>query len=236
MEKKLIYGMLLLLLFSPLKSQEPVQASQTEIREDAEKKYGPIAELINGEKYYYPYWADTGDPFFLSAGSVDATIVIRGKVFENRKIRYDICNQIIILDYTDVSGASASISLRNEWVDRFLIGDMVFKKYPDEDGSDQFAQLIFEGEISCVYFWEKLYVPNLRDGEMHYKFSDPIRNASLIRGGETSPYKGKKSFLKLFPKAEQGGIKAYLKEMDIKFKKAGDDEMKLLMEFINQKS
>ena len=234
MGKKPIYTLLLLLIFSPLKSQEARQPSYNEIRDDAEKKYGPIADLINGEKYYYPYWADSGDPFFLPGESKGVTIVVRGKVFNNRDIRYDIFNQFIVLDYTDLSGASASIALRNEWVDEFLIGDRLFKKYPNEDGVLQFAQLIYEGEVSCVYFWEKLYTPNLQNGEKHYKFSDPVRHASIIRAGETRPYKSKKSFLKCFPKAQQAGIKSYLKEKGMKFKKAGDEEMKDLLEFINQ--
>ena len=236
MGKKLIYALLLLLLFSPLKSQEAGHTSYDEIREDAENKYGPIAELINGEKYYYPYWADSGDPFFLLGESKGATIVIRGEVFENRNIRYDIYNQFIVLDYTDVSGAPASIALRNEWVDEFLIGDRPFKKYPNEDGAIRFAQAVYEGEVSCVYFWEKLYVPDLQNGEKHYKFLDPERNASIIIAGETRPYKSKKSFLKCFPKAQQAGIKSYLREKGVKFKKASDGEMKVLLEFINQSS
>ncbi len=236
MGKKLIYALLLLLLFSPLKSQGEGQPSFDEIKADAEKKYGPIADLINGEKYYYPYWADSGDPFFLPGESKGVSIVVRGKLFEDRNIRYDICNQFIVLDYTDLSGASASIALRNEWVDEFHIGDRLFKKYPNEDGVLQFAQLIYEGEQSCVYFWEKLYTPNLQNGEKHYKFSDPVRHACIISEGKTRPYKSKKSFLKCFQKAQQAGIKSYLKEKGVKFKKASDGEMKDVMEFINQKS
>lgn len=236
MGKKPIYALLLLLLFSPLRAQETGQDSQDDIRAMAEKKYGLTADLINGEKYYYPYWADSGDPFFPSGENNTASIVIRGKVFENRELRYDICNQIIVLDYTEMSGASASIALRNEWVDQFLLGDKLFMKYLNEDGQEQFAQLIYEGRVSCVYFWEKLYSPDLKNGEMHYKFSDPIRNAAIIRTGETRPFRSKKSFLKCFPKEQQAGIKSYLREKGVKFKKADDGQMKDLLEFINQAS
>jgi len=236
MIRKIIYGFILLLWVSPLQSQGLTDPSSEQARENAEKKYGPVAELVNGVKYYYLYWADTGDPFFRSEESKGISIQIKGRLFEKQDIRYDIYNQLIVLDYTDVSGADASIVLRNEWVDYFYVGGRLFREYPDEDGKLSFGQVIYEGNVSCVYFWQKKYDPDMQNGRKNYKFSKPIRNASIITEGETRKYKGKGSFLKCFPKNQQAEIKGYLKAQRIKFKKAGDPEMKGLMEFINQLS
>ena len=49
---------------STLHSQGVGEQSSNEVRDDAEKKYGPVSALVNGVKYYYPYLADIGDPFF----------------------------------------------------------------------------------------------------------------------------------------------------------------------------
>jgi len=236
MERKWTCIWLLFLLYTPLISQVADQTSNSDIRDDAETKYGPIAELINGEKYYYPYWNDSGDPFFLPEQSKGVDIVIRGRHFINQNIRYDIYNQFIVLDYINLHGVSANIALRNEWVDQFYIGQKLFRKYLDEDGRERFGQLIYESSVSCIYFWDKLYVADLQNGQKHYEFSDPIRNASIIIGGETTLYKSKKSFFKKFPKQQQALIKSYLREKGIKFKKVDDEEMRLLMKFINQAS
>ncbi len=96
-----------------------------------------------------------------------------------------ICNDIVILDYTVLSGAAASIVLRNEWVDQFYIGGRLFRKYEDEGGEERFGQLIYEGEISCIYFWEKEYTPDLQNGQNRYKFFDPVRNASIVTWAES---------------------------------------------------
>lgn len=227
---------MMLLWVSPLLSQGVTDPSFKEARDDAEKKYGPLADLVNGVKYYYPYWADTGDPFFRAEESKGVPIQINGKLFEKQDIRYDIYNHLIVLDYIDMSGAAASIVLRNEWVDYFYIGKSLFREYPNEDGKVSFGQVIYEGDVSCIYFWHKKYDPDMQNGRKNYKFSKPYRNASIIKEGGTRRYKGKGSFLKCFPKNQQAEIKAYLKGQRIKFKKAGDSDMKRLLQFINQDS
>jgi hypothetical protein len=236
MYRKIIYGFILLLWVSPLISQGVTDPSSEQARDDAEKKYGPITELVNGVKYYYPYWADTGDPFFRVEEGKGVPIQINGRLFDKQDIRYDIYNQLIVLDYTDVSGAAASIVLRNEWVDYFYVGGRLFMEFPDEDGNERFGQIIHEEDVSCIYFWQKNYDPDMQNGRKNYKFSDPFRNAAIIKEGGTRKYKGKGSFLKCFSKNQQAEIKGYLKGQRIKFKKAGDPEMKRLLEFINQLS
>ena len=234
MYRRIIYSFILLMWVSTLHSQGVGEQSSNEVRDDAEKKYGPVSALVNGVKYYNPYWADIGDPFFKVEEGIGVSIQIKGRLFEKQNIRYDIYNQLIVLDYTEISGASASIVLRDEWVDQFYIGGRLFKEYPDWDGLVRFGQVIHEGEISCIYFWQKKFDPDMKNGRKNYKFSDPICNASIIRDGETRKYKSKGSFLKCFPKNQRTAIKEYLKGQRLKLKKANDREMKRLLEFINQ--
>jgi len=227
---------LMLLLVSPVLAQDVPDFSFLEISEDANARYGPSADLLNGEKYYYPYLSAAGNPFFEVKGDQDASLQIDGKLYENQKIRYDIYNQLMVLDYKDRSGAPGSIVLRNEWLDYLIIDGYQFKKYPDENGLEQFGQVIHEGQFSCVYFWKKEYSPDFQQGEKTYRFSDPHLHSNIVVQEHFYPYSGKSKFLKCFPKQYQGKIKTYLKERRIRIRKVKNPEMKLLMVFINQLS
>ena len=59
-------GLTFMLLFqlSPLLAQEISDLSFLEIKEDADERYGPSTDLLNGEKYHYPYRSARGNPFF----------------------------------------------------------------------------------------------------------------------------------------------------------------------------
>jgi hypothetical protein len=141
---------------------------------------------------------------------------------------------LLILDFTDLSGARGSIVLREDWVDYFTMGELLFRKYPDKDGKMRFGQVIHEGEYTCIYFWEKDYIPELEDGKKYFSFSKANRDALIIRAGMATAFKSKGSFLKCFPKEERGPIKAFLREEGIRIQKATDPEMDYLMLTINE--
>jgi hypothetical protein len=223
----------LMFLIGSLQAQNEAEPPYQDVKQDAEERYGPEAELINGEKYNYPYRSDSGDPFFESGASDIAAVQINGRMYDDQKIKYDIYNQLMVLEYTNSSGAPESIVLRNEWLDFVLIGDRRFRLFPEEDGSPRFGQVINDGAYSCVYFWEKRYIPNLSNVEKQYSFSTPIRHAYVVVQEQFTSYKSKGSFLKCFPKPLKPTIKQYMKEHRIRFRKAADVEMNSLMRFIN---
>jgi len=227
-------AILLVLIFQPLLSQEPSMQLLLAISDQAEEKYGPDMALISGEKYHYPYRAALGDPFFTPLGKKDASVQVHGEVYENLDLRFDIYNQLIVLVFNDMNEASRSIILRGELLDQFILDDRLFKKFPLEDSTERFGQVIYEGEISCFYYWKKRYSVDTKVGQNHYTFSDPIRQSFLSRDGQVIPYKGKRGFLNSFPAQERVQIKAYMKKERIRIRKASDGEMRVLLEIINQ--
>ncbi len=229
-----VIALLLVTIYQPLLSQEASVQQFLVISDHAEKKYGPDMALISGEKYHYPYRAALGNPFLVATGTNDASVQLDGIMYENQKLKYDIYNQLIVLEFNDMTGASRSIILRNELVDQFILDDRLFKKYPQEGSTERFGQVIYEGEISCFYFWKKRYSVDSKVGQNQYSFSDPIRQSYLIRDGQMILYKGKNSFLKCFPAQERVQIKAYMKKNRIRIRKESDSGMRLLLEAINQ--
>lgn len=225
---------MLLFQSSAVVSQDALNPSYSGIRGEAEKRYGPDADLLNGEKYHFSYRSDRGTPFYEVQGKTLASVQIKGKLYEDQKIRYDLYNQLMVLDFTDRSGAPGSIVLTDQWIDHLILGGIMFKRFPDERGIRRFGQVIFEGPFSCVYFWGKKRLPDLHEGENHFYFSEPFRVPVLVIQGETFPFSGNGSFLKCLPEEYLAPVKKYLKEQRIRVKKAPDQQMRQLMEFINQ--
>lgn len=227
---------MLLQLFTlvTVQAQDAGPPSLKKIRQQAEKLYGPDPDLFNGRKYNDTYRTTEGHPFFEVNSDLPSTLKIRGKVYRDQQLRFDIYNQLLVLDYTDFSGATGSIILRDERVDYFTLGKLLFKKFPDSDGELRFGQVIHEDVYSCIYFWDKMYMTELRDGKRYFSFSDQQRNAVIVRNGIALPYKNQKSFLKCFPREDRPVIKSFLKEEGIRVQRAGDPEMIFAIQHVNR--
>jgi len=225
---------LLLIKLSALSAQNPSITSYGGIRELAEKQYGPDPDLLNGRKYNFIYRSAEGNPFFEVPGVVSSNIQIKGKLYVDQRIRFDIYNQLIILEFKDVSGARSSIVLNDEVVDYFTLGYLHFKKFSGKDGLERFGQLVYLDSISCIYFWKKDYLSELEDGQRYYRFSGPVRDAVIISGAQIKAYGNKKSFLKCFQKRDRKKIKSRMREERINPRKANVLEMQSLLKYINQ--
>jgi hypothetical protein len=198
-----------------------------------DQKYGLDPNLMNGLKYNYPYANINGNPFLLEEGTI-GNIQINGKKFLGEKIRFDILNNQVILDYQDNSSNQQSIVLRNEWVEQFEFGDRIFKKVTLEGNNEHIVQLIYEGNVSCYYDWTKEHKLASGAGSHYYYFAEARKSGILIRDGEEMHFRMRRSFLKHFQKEEKQKIKKYLKTEKIRFNKANYREMKAIMKYSNQ--
>lgn len=230
MRKSLTITVLMALLgLSNLYSQ---QRSITDYLAECERKYGSDADLVNGEKYFYPYGQANGDPFFFT-DSRSALITIQGKKFEEAQLRYDVFNQKLVLDFQDIYGATSSLVLRNEWVESFAFENQKFIKMQDPDGQPGFFQMVTDGSIACVYKWSKKYLLNLTSGEQNYYFTEPSKESFLLKDAQFYPYRSNTSFLKVFDTENQKLVKQFMKQSKVKVKNATDSQIRHLVEYCN---
>jgi hypothetical protein len=201
-------------------------------REDLERIYGKDAELLNGEKYYYPYRPESGDPFLISSG-MPSTICISGREFNNQIVRYDIYNQDVVLEYEDLYGGNNNIVLRNDWIESFTLGNKKFKKMVGPDGDEKIYQEIYSDSISCYYHWKKDYLLKLSSGVQNYYFTDPIRKAYLFINNVYYPFRNKRQFIKIISDDLQKEVKGYMKKNRIRIKHISDAEMRELIIYCN---
>jgi len=197
-----------------------------------QKIYGSDAELVNGEKYYYPYSAEAGDPF-LNRREQKATIWIMDRKFEDQTLHYDIYNQFLVLEYEDLYGGRNSLVLRKEWVGSFTLGDRFFRKLNGPEGGMEYFQEICDDSISCYYYWKKDYLLTLTSGVQSYYFTEPIREAYLLINGRFYSFRNNRSFTAIFGKDIRRSVKDYFRQNHIKIKKVSDREMHDLVKYCN---
>jgi hypothetical protein len=205
-----------------------------QIREMAAENYRTSTDLLNGEKYQYPYRSDRGTPFLQLQGDPLATVEIAGTTFHEQRIRYDAYNQLMILDFRDAAGAEGSLVLNSHWLDQVILGPYRFRLFAGDGGNEKFGQVIGEGEYACIYFWEKKYLPDMQNGQQRYFFTDPERKTVLSYREQDCAYTGNRSMVRCFPEPVRGAVKEYLKANRIRVKKATLEEMEGLMKFVNQ--
>ncbi len=208
------------------------QASIADYLAECERKYGSDADLVNGEKYFYPYRQSQGDPFFYSE-SRNAVILIHDKEFAGQQLRYDIFNQQLILDFQDIYGASSSLVLRSEWVEAFAFEIQNFVRMKGPEGNPEFFQMVSEGDISCVYRWSKNQQLNLGSGVQSYYFTKATKESYLVIGGKFYSYRSNKAFIKAFGPELQKSVKQFMKETKVKVNKAPDMQIRHLVEYCN---
>jgi hypothetical protein len=215
--------------YLPLRSQDRSLAAQLE---QFDEKYGNDPRLVNGEKYYYPYSRSEGDPF-LESSPRRATLHIGGNVFEDQAIRYDIYNQLLVLEYKDVYGANSSLVLPNARVEAFSYNRRNFKKMKGPEGKEKFFQVIYEGPVSCCYSWKKEYRLDATSGSRNYYFTEPVREAYLVTDHTFYNYRGNRSFSRVFDRENKKLIRQYVHQHHINVRTASGSQMGSLMEYCN---
>lgn len=216
-----------------LLAQSGADPSYPDIREEAENRYTPSDELLSGEKYQYMYRTDDGTPFFEIPGDPRASVQIGNKTYEGQRIRYDMYNQLMVLQFTDMSGAQSSLVLQGERIGEVQIGAYRFRWFSDE-GTGRYGQVIGEGPYHAVIFWEKQYLPDMKNGEEHYFFSDPVRKTFLAHNERMCPYKRNRSLVNCLPDRLKDPVKKYLKEERIHIRKASFKQVSDLLTYVNQ--
>lgn len=215
--------------YQSLWSQVSSPAAQLE-RYD--QKYGNDPRLVNGEKYYYPFTRSDGDPF-LDSSPRKATLQIGGNVFEDQAIRYDIYNQFLVLEYEDVYGANSSLVLPGARVEAFSDGRRNFKTMKGPEGKAEFFQVIYEGPVSCYYRWKKEYRLNSASGSRDYYFTEPVREAYLVKDHTFYSYRGNWSLSRVFAREHRKLIRQFMRQHHINVRTAAGTQMESLMEYCN---
>lgn len=203
-----------------------------DLAREPDQVYGQDPLLYNGKKYAYFLPRGTGgDQFLRSTDYFTGEVTIKGISFEGISLNYDIFNQQLLLQYDSESGASEIIEISKAWLESFQLDEMKFI-YLGFNSEPRIYQVIGDGPLYILYYWRKdLNLDNTKGGGI-YTFSSPKKSKYVLIDGKISTFSSKGSFISLFDPVHKLVIRNYIHDNGIKLKKASDQTMTELINYI----
>ncbi|MBN2275306.1 MAG: hypothetical protein JXR41_03615 [Bacteroidales bacterium] len=181
--------------------------------------------LIHGTRHYDLYPFAPGHAFMEPDEFMTGSIIIHQREYKPVRLKYDICNQRVLMRYPQNIGGYGEIVLINDFIEGFEIGEKFFRIYTLPKKGPQYCQEIGTDSLKCLYFWHKELVPLNNSLESYNQYTNEKKDAFLFIDGQIFPVKGKRSFRKLFPVSVHHAIKAYMRENRITLRDVSDQKM-----------
>jgi hypothetical protein len=197
------------------------------------QSYGTDYNLVNGIRYINKYPSAEGHPFLGEDRFYRGKLVINNQIYPDMELKYDLCNQEIILQYPYFTGSTDKIILIKDFIDEFELDGKLFRKYTFPETAPRFYQVVTQGDIYCLYFWQK----DLLKGstvEYFYKYSPEKKVSYLVIDHRLFPFKGRKSFVNLFPAIYHAEILLYIKSNNIRLKDPDEIKIRQLLAYCNE--
>jgi len=201
--------------------------------QELDKAYGLDPMLYNGKKYSYFLPSGTGGTQFIySQDFISGEMVVKGYCARGLDINYDIYNQKLLLRFNDETGASQILEVSEAWLESFRLGDAFFKLLAFND-EKRIYQVLGDGKYQVLYAWSKKLKLGDYAGHSVYTFSPPFKSRFVSIDGAIYPFNSNPGLIRNFPPGLKTVIKKYLKDNGIKVKKATDQAMADLINYIS---
>lgn len=161
-------------------------------------KFGRDQDLINGLLSYAEYRILSGHPYLLFTQYVTGDVIVKGQVYENVFMKYNIDSQALEILYSTQFGGDGNIVLVTDFVDGFSFGGLSFRKMNFENDISKFYQDISTSHFNVYKYWQK--EPEIHPDGREVEYPRVSGQFYISVGqGEINEFKGLKSFSKLFP-------------------------------------
>ena len=225
--KSIKCSFLILLLFSVsgrLVSQDVVSIY--------DKVYGLDQTLYNGKKYNYFLPPGTiGHQYIISQDFIAGSVTLKGKSYGNVSLNFDIFNQQLLLKYADETGSLNIIEVSKAWLAGFSLGNMNFELLSTEK-NPCFFQVLGDGPLKVLFYWRKNLNLVSAIGSSDYTFTRAARDSFVLANGQFKPFRNKRGLLKLFDHTWRPAIKSYVRKNRVNVKKATDQALTKMINFI----
>lgn len=213
----------------PLRGQQSSDLGSPGYYELVDRAYGQDQELVNGMQYYNHHPRSLGNPYLLEGFVHQGSVSIRGVVYNNIWLKYDIYAQQVEVEYRTLNGADNQVVLVGDRVDNFRIGEHYFRNLSLGGEPERFYQVIGSGRMVCYIMWDKKLIPLSGDSRFIEQFTPPRRKYLLELDGVISEFQGKKDFVKLFPLEKKKEMKKLVRQNSMQFRIASPAQLNLFL-------
>jgi hypothetical protein len=191
-------------------------------------------ELINGRLYtYFPPRQVDGNQYFTSPEFSPGTLTIRGKVYNDLLLNYDVYNQAVLLKYTRQTGAPQILEVSEAWLSGFSFQGKNFYYMAAAESPGRILQVIGDGSLKVFYKWEKRLEFKTVAGKATYIFNLPPKKMYLYQNDRFISFQNNRSFIRALDPLWQDQVKKYLKSNKLKVRKLSDEKMDDLISYCN---
>ncbi|MCB0396154.1 MAG: TonB-dependent receptor [Flavobacteriales bacterium] len=190
--------------------------------------YGPDDRLARGEFYRSEHKQANGSAFLFDSIMPSSVVVVKGEVFNDVSLQYDIVKNKLIL-YTLVNGLSEiPVVMRGEWVDEFIAGNRRFinaKKFNDESGPVGFLEMVVTADEHVFLIGHtKRFIQDYSSLNPYGRFSSVRQTLYCPEAGELKKVKTKKDFVACF-QDEKSEINRYFRKHRIRYKYMSTEQL-----------
>jgi hypothetical protein len=174
--------------------------------------------LYNGRVWRNLYYKVQGDQFLYSKEFLTGSVTMNGKSFNNISLRYDICNDEIMI----ITDRGIVLQLNKEMVDIFSIDyekQLHLFRRIEADSSNSlngYVNVLYSG-YTALYVKYKKEVTRISQGKM-YDIFITLQQVYALKDGIIYPVNGKRSIINLLNDNKQQ-IRNYIKTNKIRVSK-----------------
>ncbi|MGF7138609.1 hypothetical protein [Roseimarinus sediminis] len=194
--------------------------------------YGKDNQLYSGTLYYSQSGVRGGVAFYgEKSESYRADLLIKGRLYENQLIKYDLLLQLMVLQFTDQVGAQREIVLNPDVLDLISIPGHRFIPNPYKQIDSRFLEVIYEGDLACYISWTKEQAFRTTGDNAGYYYLKAKPAFYLLKNEMLHSFRNRRSFLRLFPEESRKEIRAYLAEKQFNFRSMNTYQLEMLIQY-----
>ena len=235
-QKKLFWIIIVLFSYLSVFAQEQnndIIKSLDKIIEFTEFVYGSDDILLNGQHYTLKNKDAKGHPFFGDGKWSKETLIVKGKVFVDVELIYDVEADKLILNAKYNENTFIKIELSDEVIDSFNIQSHHFinsRQFLSDPGELIYFEQIYNGDFFFLIKHKKILNNAYYDTPPFGRFSDMQSVYYIYEDGKMKRLISKRSFLEYF-KENKKEIRKYMRKNKIRYKKASLEELRALVKY-----
>lgn len=207
--------------------------SSDKFRETIDQVFGFDQRLVSGEFYIRPPAGTIiGHPYYIDGEWKIGSVIINGKKFDNLLLKYDIEENKLVLNTSNLNSVNLEICLRIKNITRFTLGDRVFIKSTEQDNTDEilFYELISDGEVKLLQLKRKKLMITT-SGSIYYEYQESIYHY-IMYNDTMEKFHGIRTVNKLFPQHKKA-LRKYAREHNLIFNKDNINDRIRLLRYCN---